>query len=357
MPPEVGPAAARAGVPFVPEGYVDLDYDSAGKLVLERVKQLRDPRGDGRAGVRLVRDGDGRRRSTAASSSFERREHLRPRRRAERARRSPPRSATRSQRAGVELAPLAELRRAAPRAAVRIAPVTTTVSAVIAQRAAQDGKPSITYRYAGDRGVLVEYGEMEFDLALNFFVLAVDDALRAQPAGRARSRPRPGFRSILVMLRPVGASRRRPRRPPPRRSTTRCEAERGIDDPEPASCTCRSRSTTRRRRATPSTRYIHSIRKDAPNAEGGTNIDYVVRYNGLRGPGGAVRGRARAPSSGRRSSASSPGLPFMFPLDPRETRSSSPSTTRRGRGRPRARSASAARATRSTRSSRPAATS
>ena len=55
--------------------------------------------------------------------------------------------------------------------------------AVIAQRPAQDGKPSITYRYAGDRAVLVEYGEMEFDLTLNFFVLAVDDAL-ARAAGR-----------------------------------------------------------------------------------------------------------------------------------------------------------------------------
>ena len=57
MPPEVGPAAARAGVPFVPEGYVDLDYDANGKLVLERVKQLRDPAEMGERTVRLVRDG------------------------------------------------------------------------------------------------------------------------------------------------------------------------------------------------------------------------------------------------------------------------------------------------------------
>jgi UPF0271 protein len=56
MPPEVGPAAARAGVPFVPEGYVDLDYDAAGKLVLERVKQLRDPLEMGERAVRLVRE-------------------------------------------------------------------------------------------------------------------------------------------------------------------------------------------------------------------------------------------------------------------------------------------------------------
>ena len=57
MPPEVGRAAARAGVPFVPEGYVDLDYDSSGKLVIERVKQLRDPAEMGERAVRLVRDG------------------------------------------------------------------------------------------------------------------------------------------------------------------------------------------------------------------------------------------------------------------------------------------------------------
>src|SRR5881628_2073905 len=43
MPPAVAEAAAGAGVPFVAEGYVDLDYDAAGKLVLERAKRVRDP--------------------------------------------------------------------------------------------------------------------------------------------------------------------------------------------------------------------------------------------------------------------------------------------------------------------------
>jgi UPF0271 protein len=57
MPPEVGAAAARAGIPFVPEGYVDLDYDATGKLVLERVKQVRDPAEMGKRAVRLVQDG------------------------------------------------------------------------------------------------------------------------------------------------------------------------------------------------------------------------------------------------------------------------------------------------------------
>lgn len=57
MPPEVGEAAAAAGVPFVPEGYVDLDYDAAGKLVLERVKQVRDPQQMGEKAVRFLREG------------------------------------------------------------------------------------------------------------------------------------------------------------------------------------------------------------------------------------------------------------------------------------------------------------
>jgi len=57
MPPSLAPAAAAARVPFVPEGYVDLDYDAEGKLVIERVKQVRDPRTVGERAVHLVRDG------------------------------------------------------------------------------------------------------------------------------------------------------------------------------------------------------------------------------------------------------------------------------------------------------------
>jgi UPF0271 protein len=60
MPPAVGAAAAAAGVPFVPEGYVDLDYDAGGKLVLERVKQVRDPQQMGEKAVRLLREGKAR---------------------------------------------------------------------------------------------------------------------------------------------------------------------------------------------------------------------------------------------------------------------------------------------------------
>src|SRR5919204_550904 len=54
MPPAVAGAAAAAGVPFVAEGYVDLDYDAHGRLVLERAKQLRDPDAMGARAVRLA---------------------------------------------------------------------------------------------------------------------------------------------------------------------------------------------------------------------------------------------------------------------------------------------------------------
>ena len=53
MPPQLADAAAAAGIRFVPEGYVDLDYDAAGKLILERVKQARDPAETARAGGRV----------------------------------------------------------------------------------------------------------------------------------------------------------------------------------------------------------------------------------------------------------------------------------------------------------------
>jgi UPF0271 protein len=57
MPPAVAGAAADAGIPFVTEGYVDLDYDAEGKLVLERAKRVRDPHEMGEKAVRLVREG------------------------------------------------------------------------------------------------------------------------------------------------------------------------------------------------------------------------------------------------------------------------------------------------------------
>jgi 5-oxoprolinase (ATP-hydrolysing) subunit C len=61
--------------------------------------------------------------------------------------------------------------------------MSTAASAIVDQRAATEGKPSIVYRHAGDRALLVEYGDMDLDLTLNFFVLAVDRSLRERELG------------------------------------------------------------------------------------------------------------------------------------------------------------------------------
>jgi len=57
MPPQLADAAAAAGIRFVPEGYVDLDYDADGKLILERVKQPRDPGETARRALEFAREG------------------------------------------------------------------------------------------------------------------------------------------------------------------------------------------------------------------------------------------------------------------------------------------------------------
>jgi len=58
MPPQLGGPAAAAGVRLVPEGYVDLDYDPDGKLIIERVKQRRDPAETARRAVEFARAGE-----------------------------------------------------------------------------------------------------------------------------------------------------------------------------------------------------------------------------------------------------------------------------------------------------------
>ena len=192
--------------------------------------------------------------------------------------------------------------------------MSTTRSAVIARQAGQgDGKPSVTYRFAGDRAVLIEYGEMVFDLALNFFVLAAGDALADEPP-EGLIETAPGFRSMLVSYDPMVIStgdlvdhlqalhdELRPERGITI-SSRLVHLPVAFDDSE-------SRAAVER--------YIHSIRKDAPNAEGGTNIDYVVRYNGLRD-----RDELYETVLGTEQWTAFigffPGLPFMFPLDPRD---------------------------------------
>jgi allophanate hydrolase subunit 1 len=192
--------------------------------------------------------------------------------------------------------------------------VSATSSAVIAQRAAQDGKPAIVYRFAGDRGVLVEYGEMEFDLTLNFFMLAVDAALRSDPPD-GMIETAPGFRSILVVYDPAVLSTAE--------LVERLHAvhdslrsEQGMTIPSRLVQMPLAFDDSASRDAVE--RYIRTIRKDAPNAEGGTNIDYTVRYNGFSDRE-ELYAAILASEQWTAFVGFFPGLPFMFPLDPRET--------------------------------------
>jgi urea carboxylase len=192
--------------------------------------------------------------------------------------------------------------------------MSTTLSAVISRREAQEGKPSITYRYAGDRGVLVEYGEMEFDLTLNFFMLGVNAALEASPPdGLVETAP--GFRSILVMYEPFALSTSELVEHLDRVHDS-LQGEHGMTIPSRVVHMPIAFDDSSSRDGV--ARYVRSIRKDAPNTEGGTNVDYIVRYNGF-----ADREELYAAVLGSEQWAAFigffPGLPFLFPIDPRET--------------------------------------
>jgi urea carboxylase len=185
-------------------------------------------------------------------------------------------------------------------------------SAVIDQRAAVDSKPTVTYRHAGDRYLMVEYGEMVLDMTLNFFVQAVDRLVR-EAAIEGLVETSPGFRSMLVGHDPA--------------VLPRDELIRRLDDihdavPDQSQLTIPSRRITlpiafddsQSREAVE--RYLRITRADAPNAQGGNNIDYIVRYNGLPDRE-ALYAEVLATEWWNAFTGFFPGLPFMFPLDTR----------------------------------------
>jgi allophanate hydrolase subunit 1 len=192
--------------------------------------------------------------------------------------------------------------------------MTTGVSAIIERHPAAAGRPSVTYRYAGDRSILIDYGEMDFDLTLNFAVLAVDEAIRHNPVdGLVETAP--GFRTILVRYEPLVLPTRdliehlhalHDHLPPIREMTIPSRVIHlpiAFDDEET-------------KRAVQ--RYINTIRADAPNCEGGNNIDYIVKYNGLEGREQLYEALLST-EQWAAFMGFFPGLPFMFPLDPRDT--------------------------------------
>ena len=192
--------------------------------------------------------------------------------------------------------------------------MSVTASPILERREPAGGHPAITYRQAGDRALLIEYGEMEFDLTLNFFVLAVDAALGERPVD-GLIETAPGFRSMLVSYDPL-------RVPTPELVAhlaavhESLPAEREIEIPsriiELPIAFDDSQSTAAVER------YIRSIRADAPNCEGSNNIDYIVRYNGFEDREEFFE-TVLATEHWTGFIGFFPGLPFMFPVDPRHT--------------------------------------
>ena len=191
--------------------------------------------------------------------------------------------------------------------------MTQSASPILDTLEPEGSRPLVVTRQAGDRAVLIEYGEVDFDLTLNFFALATHAALEeVRPEGVIESAP--GFRSLLVTYDPRSTS-------PSKLAGALHEIHEGIDPR--AGMTIPSRvidmpiafddEQTRAAIA----RYTNSIRDDAPNCEGGNNVDYIVRYNGLDNRE-QVYESVLASEQWTGFIGFFPGLPFMFPLDPRE---------------------------------------
>ncbi len=185
-------------------------------------------------------------------------------------------------------------------------------AAFAGHREAADGRPEVVFRYAGDRFLLVEYGPMEFDLQLNFRVLTVNRRLLERGLDGIVDTG-PGLRSNLV------------RYDPSRIDPSRLIAElNDVEDSVPAGAELELPSRvihlpiafddSRSREAVE--RYARSVRADAPNAQDGTNIDYVLAYNGLPDRQ-ALYDEVLATEWWNAFTGFFPGLPFMYPLDPR----------------------------------------
>jgi allophanate hydrolase subunit 1 len=173
-------------------------------------------------------------------------------------------------------------------------------------------RPTVTYRLAGDRFVLLEYGEPILDLELNFRVLGIDRLLRERALDGVVDTS-PGLRSNLVRYDPARISA-------DSLTAQLAELEEALPaggDDELASRVihlpiafddARTREAVRR--------YVASVRSDAPNTEHGTNVDYIAGYNGLV-DNEALFEEILAAEWWNAFTGFFPGLPFMYPLDPR----------------------------------------
>ncbi len=192
-------------------------------------------------------------------------------------------------------------------------PVPTDGSRVVLAEVSADAeRPRRVYRLAGDEYVLLEYGEMELDLMLNFRVQAVDQRLQElQLPGIIETVP--GFRSILVHydFRKISLEDLLDKLE---------EVEKEVGSPKNLKIRSRIIELPVAFRDSQTTdaiqRYVKYVRSDAPNVINNHNIDYIARYNGLSSAE-EVMAYIEATEWWNACLGFWAGLPFLFPLDPR----------------------------------------
>lgn len=187
------------------------------------------------------------------------------------------------------------------------------MSAIITTAEPRAGRPRVTYRTAGDRAILVEYGHpVRVDLSVNFFAHASARHLADHPV-RGVLEVAPGLRSLLIYFDPVVIAQDH---------VVAAMEELHSEIPAPASIVLPSRRVklpiafddSASREAVD--RYRISTRPDAPNVVDANNIDYLVRYNGMPDRE-ALYTRILRTEWWNAFSGFYPGLPSLLPLDPR----------------------------------------
>jgi urea carboxylase len=172
-------------------------------------------------------------------------------------------------------------------------------------------RPAIRYRQSGDRQILIEYGDMEVDLRLNFLVHAFIREIESDPIDGVVEAV-PGFRSVMVTFDPAIVDRDR---------LLDELSVRQLRSSDLSSVVLPSRVLTlpiafddeMTRKAVH--RYRITTRADAPNVVDGDNIDYIVRCNGLSGREEFYE-RFLAATWWNAFIGYFPGLPSLFSLDP-----------------------------------------
>lgn len=185
-------------------------------------------------------------------------------------------------------------------------------SAIYERRAATAGKPAITYRLAGDSYLLVEFGDMDFDLNLNFFVHNINGHLgRSRLPGLIETSP--GFRSILLSYDPAETNVANLVLALDEAYDNVSGTENLVLPSRTVSLPAAFNDSTARAAVA---RYSRSIRADAPNCLNDNNVDYTVAYNGLKDLDELVE-FVTGTELWVGFIGFFPGLPFAFPLDPR----------------------------------------